>query len=181
MQYVTLQGYNLITFTGPIKLGLGTYKDYPEIIQKQQKLYEIIQEDQVIWCTKSEPLLGDCSGKFIHDIDIDFRDKKWVVDSLIWCHIINNKWYGPRFIPREEHMELRFQVSTSGANDYDVALQRAEDEYLAANLPTDLWSGVIKSEVSKKSDQLLLKFPFTYSIIANVDEVTEVMADRGHR
>lgn len=179
MRYVTLQGYNLITFTGPIKLGLGTYKDYPEIIQKQQNLYEIIQEDQVIWCTQSEPVLVGCIGHFIHDIDVDSRDIVAVVDGLIWCHII--KIYGPRFIPREEHMELRFQVSTSEANDYDVALRRAEDEYLAANLPTDLWSGVIKPEVTKKSDQLLLKFPFTYSIIANVDEVTEVMAERGHR
>ena len=179
MRYVTLQGYNLITFTGPINLGLGTYKDYPEIIQKQQKLYEIIQEDQVIWCAQSEPPLVGCTGYFVHDIDVDSKDIVAVVDGLIWCHII--KIYGPRFIPREEHMELRFQVSTSGANDYDVALRRAEDEYLAANLPTDLWSGVIKSEVSKKSDQLLLKFPFKYSSIVNVDEVTKDMAERGHR
>ena len=56
-----------------------------------------------------------------------------------------------------------------------------EDDYLAVNLPNDLWSGVTKSDVSKKSDQLLLKFPFTCSTIANVIRVSEDMANKGRR
>jgi len=181
MRYVTLQGYNLKTFAGPIKLGLGTYKDYPDVLQAQRRLYEIIHEDQVIWCSQSEPPLVGCTGHFVHDIDVDSKDIVAIVDSLIWSHIINSTFYDLRYIPREEHIKIQIQVTINGANDYDAALQRAEDEYLAANLPTDLWSGVIKSEVSKKSDQLLLKFPFKYSSIVNVDEVTEDMAERGHR
>lgn len=177
MRVLTLQGYDLRTFCGPIELSHGTYTDDPKISLKQQQLYDIIGEDQVIWCSQDEPVLHAKTGKFIHDIDTDPRDIIAVIDSLIWCHILE---YDPRYIPPEEHIDLRYQAGNSEGN-YDEELRKAEDAYLADNLPKDLWTGVIKDDITKKSDQLLLKFPLVFSAIANVDIVTEEMASRGRR
>jgi len=177
MRVLTLQGYDLRTFSGPIELNRGTYNDDENIVAAQRRLYDLTNQDQVVWCGQGEPCLHGQTGSYVHDIDADPRDIVTVIDSLVWCHIIK---YDSRYIPPEEHSDLRFRSATSGG-DYDAALRQAEDDYLAANLPNDLWSGVTKPEVSKKSDQLLLKFPFTFSTIANVDLVSEDMANRGGR
>lgn len=177
MRLLTLQGYDLRTFCGPIELSQGTYRGDPQISFKQQKLYDIIGEDQVIWCGQDEPVLHAKTGKFIHEIDTDPRDIVAVIDSLIWCHILE---YDPRYIPPEEHSDLRDQAGNSEGK-YDEELRKAVDAYLADNLPNDLWTGVIKDAITKKSDQLLLKFPLVFSTIANVDIVTEEMASHGRR
>lgn len=87
----------------------------------------------------------------------------------------------PRYIPDSEHSHLHNRAAMSEEEDYDEALRKAEDEYLAANLPDNLWSGVIKPGVTKKSDQLLVKFPFGNSEILNVEKVTPEMAKHGRR
>ncbi|WP_145179752.1 hypothetical protein [Gimesia chilikensis] len=173
----TLQGYDLRTFCGPIELSHGTYTDDPKTSLKQQRLYDLVSEDQVIWCGQDEPAVHNETGKYIHDIDADPRDIVAVIDSLVWSHILE---YPPRYIPPEEHSDLRYQAGISEGN-CDEALHKAEDAYLADNLPNDLWTGVIKDAITKKSDQLLLKFPLVFSTIANVDIVTEEMASRGRR
>jgi hypothetical protein len=177
MRVITLQGYDLRRFGGPIELSRGTYKNDPNVPVSQRQLYDLIKEDQVIWCGQDEPFLRAAAGRFVHDIDVDSRDIMKVIDTLVWCHIIK---YGSRYIPPEEHSDLQFQAEASG-DDYDEALRKAEDSYLADNLPNDLWTGVTKDAVTKKSDQLLLKFPLVFSIIVNVDIVTEEMATRERR
>jgi hypothetical protein len=132
---------------------------------------------KVVWCGQDEPCFHGQTGRYVHDIDADPRDIVAVIDSFVWCHIIK---CDSRYIPPEEHNDLRFQAATSG-RDYDATLRQAEDDYLAANLPDDLWSAMTKPEVSKKSDQLLLKFPFTFSAIQNVDVVTVEIANSVHR
>lgn len=176
MRVFTLQSYDLRTFAGPIDLDHGSYKDDANVSAAQRQLYDLIKEDQVVWCGQDEPILHAALGHYLHDIDVDHRDIVAVIDSLVWCHIIK---YDSRYIPPEEHADLRHQAAIS--DDYDDALRKAEDAYLAENLPEDLWAGVTKLAVSKKSDQLLLKFPFVFSTIANVDIVTEQMAHSGHR
>ncbi|HCO23317.1 MAG: hypothetical protein CME31_27215 [Gimesia sp.] len=165
------------TFCGPIELSCGTYRDDLNISFKQQQLYGLVNEDQVIWCGQDEPALHTETGKYIHDIDADPRDIVAVIDSLVWCHILD---YDSRYIPPEEHSDLRYQAGNSEGN-YDEALRKAEDAYLADNLPKDLWTGVIKDDITKKSDQLLLKFPLVFSTIVNVDIVTSEMASLGRR
>lgn len=177
MRVFTLQGYDLGSFCGPIEQSRGTYNEDLNISFKQQQLYDLVSEDQVIWCGLGESALHAKTGKFIHDIDADPRDIVAVIDSLVWCHILK---YDSRYIPPEEHSDLRYQAGISEGN-YDEALRKAEDAYLADNLPNDLWTGVIKDDITKKSDQLLLKFPLVFSTIANVDIVTEEMASRGRR
>jgi len=172
----TLQGYDLRRFRGPIDLAQGSKKNNDTISDAQRRLYSLIGENQVVWCRQDGPVLHGETGRYLHDIDVDRRDIVAVVDSLIWCHYIG---YECHYIPREEHAELEEQAI--GSDDPDIALQELEDKYLAANLPKDLWSGVTKTEVNRKSDQLLLKFPFDYSTIANVDFVTEEMAKNGRR
>lgn len=177
MRVLTLQGYDLREFRGPIELNRSTYNDCKNIIAAKKRLYDLIDEDQVVWCGQDEPCLHGETGRYIHDIDADRRDIAAIVDALVWCHIIG---YNRCYIPPEEHGDLRFRAATSACN-YDAELRQAEDDYLAANLPDDLWPSVIKLEVSKKSDQVLLKFPFAYSVITNVEVVSTDMANKGHR
>ena len=176
MRVFTLQTYDLRIFSGPIDLARGSYSDDANVSPAQRRLYDIIKEDQVVWCGQDEPTLRAANGHFLHDIEVDSRDIVAVIDSLVWCHLIK---YHSRYIPPEEHADLRHRAAMS--DDYDKVLRKAEDEYLAENLPEDLWGGVLKVAITKKSDQLLLKFPLVFSTITNVDVVTEEMASNGTR
>ncbi len=180
MHVQTIQGYDLREFKGKIKLDCGTYKDEPnapEVSRAQRKLYDRIDEDQVVWCSQVGLDLPHKSGGYFHIIDIDFRDSVFVVDSLIWCHINYND---PRYILGEDRSDLRFQASNSGADDWEAELHKLEDDYLTANVPADLWSAVIRDEITKESDQLLVKFPFESSRILDVKRITDEMP-RGKR
>ena len=176
MRVRTFRGYDLRTFNGRIELARGTYKDDSKVSSAQRRLYDLIGEDQVVWCVQGQ-LLGEEIGRYHHEIDSDSRDIVAVVDALVWCHIAQ---YGPRYIPPEDRRDLRFQAATSGVDDRDAALRKAEDDYLAANLPADLWAAVTKQGITKKSDQLLVKFPFEFSTILNVEVVSEETA-KGER
>jgi hypothetical protein len=170
MQVLTIQDYDLRTFTGPIDLNCGSYSHNQVIKDAQRKLYDLLKavgrltDDNVVWCDQDQPIMRDKGGRYLHEINADSRDVIAVIDSLAWCHIIN---YGPRFILPEDHCALRRQATTSG-EEYGPALRRLEDMYLADNIPADLWSTVAKSTVAKKSDQVLLKFPFEFSTIVKV-------------
>jgi len=172
----TFQGYDLRTFNGRIELARGTYKDDSKVSSAQRRLYDLIGEDQVVWCVQGQ-LLGEEIGRYHHEIDADSRDMVAVVDALVWCHIAQ---YRPRYIPPEDRCVLNIQAATSGVDDRDAALRKAEDDYLAANLPADLWAAVTKKGITKKSDQLLVKFPFEFSTILNVEVVSEETA-KGER
>jgi hypothetical protein len=63
-------------------------------------------------------------------------------------------------------------------NDYHTALRTEEDEYLRDNLPTDLWSSVTKKEITRSSDQLLIRFPLGFSDAVSVQIVAEAMVQR---
>ncbi len=171
MRLYTIQDYDLRTFDGPIKLSLGTYNINENISRAQQKLYELVGEDQVIWCSQDEPFLKGKAGRYLHKIDFDFRDRVAIVDSLVWGHIIGDD---PQYIPPDDLSELRSQIDTNG--DYETAIQKAKDEYLAANLPADLWSAVRKQEITKDSDQVLVGFRFSFSKIVHVKRISEDMA-----
>ncbi len=174
----TLQTYNLRHFSGPINLAVGSYRNDPNVSAAQRRLYDFIKEDQVVWCGQDEPILHSAKGHFLHDIEVDSRDIVAVIDSFVWCHLIDST---SRYIPADVHADLHRQAAK--CDDYDKAnvLRKFEDSYLAKNLPEDLWASVLKEEVTEKSDQLLLKFPFVFSAIGNVDIVTEEMESKGSR
>ncbi|HUE70017.1 MAG TPA: hypothetical protein VMP01_03940 [Pirellulaceae bacterium] len=176
MRVHTDQGYNLREFRGRIDLGRGTYRDEPLIVEAQRKLYGILQEDQVVWCVQTPPILAGAVGRYLHEVEVDHRDILAIIDTLVWCHIVG---YGRRYIPHVDWAEPEFQAMTRGEVWDEAARQRAEDEYLAKNLPADRWSALTKSEITKKSDQVLLRFPFAHSTIVNVRVISEEMAS-GH-
>src|SRR4051812_12765370 len=105
----TLQGYDLRQFKGSITVDCNGYDD--GIRNKQRKLYELIGTDQVIWCVLDSAPLCRQEGNFLHRIEVDPRDVVRVVDALIWCNILG---YGQRYIPPQEHAELRKEVALSG-------------------------------------------------------------------
>ncbi len=170
MRLSTIQDYDLRTVECPIDLICGTYNTNDSISHAQQTLYELVGKDQLVWCAQSTPFLAGKVGRYLHEIDVDSRDIVAFVDSLVWGHIIG---YGARYIPPEDHSELRSKVPANG--DYESAVQKVEDEYLKANLPADLWAAVRKQEITKESDQVLVKFPFTFSTIVDVKRVSEDM------
>lgn len=174
MRVQTIQGYDLRAFTGRIELERGTYKARSKISCAQRRLYHLVKEDQLVWCAQGELMLFAEAGRHLHEIDIDCRDIAAVVDSLVWCHIVYDD---PRYIPAEEERGLWRQVVSSGVEDCDAAFKNAKDEYLAANRPDNLWSAIIKSEITRKSDQLLVKFPFEHSKIVSVQVVSKEMAN----
>ena len=177
MRAWTIQCYDLRTFKGPIQLDCGTYNDDSTVLDAQRQLYDLVKKDgQVVWCNQVESIVPDDVGRYLHEIDVDVRDVVAVVDSLVWCHLLN---YGPRYIPPQEYVQLRRLAATNGHNDDDSALRMAEDEYLRDNLPTDLWSSVTKPEITKRSDQLLIKFPLDFSKAVSVQIVSEHVAKRG--
>jgi hypothetical protein len=155
-------------------LNRGAYSDNQVIKNAQRKLYDLLKadgklkDDNVVWCNQELPLSGSEGGRYLHEVIADPTDVIAIIDSLIWCHISK---YGPRYILPEDHCALRRQALASG-DDYDRTLCRLEDKYLADNIPADLWSAVVKTTVAKKSDQLLLKFPFEYSAIIKVCLIT---------
>jgi len=65
----------------------------------------------------------------------------------------------------------------SGAVDADAAIRKGVDEFLAEQMPDGPWEAVVKSEVTLDSDQLLLRFPFRFSTIVSVTEVTDEMTE----
>lgn len=170
MRIRTSQSYNLRGFTGPINSELGPYKDDPTIRAAQRKLYDKLinegklKDEQVVWCVQNCSPLRVEAGQYLHVIDVDARDIVTYIDSLAWCHIIG---YGPRYILPEDSQSLRRQAAINGG-DYASALRTLEDNFLDANLPADLWSAVSKEIADKKSDQVLMRFPFEYSSIIDV-------------
>lgn len=118
-----------------------------------------------MWCQKE---VHRSAGEYVHEIDVDPRDLIAIVDALIWCHILD---YGPRYILSEDHANLRHQARIESPENNDATLRTLEDDYLAANLPDGLWCAVLKPEITKNSDQLLVKFPFEFSTIVSVELV----------
>ena len=171
----TLQGYDLNSLTEPIDPSQGTYRDKPQIAAAQRKLNERLANRQVIWMSQESPdLLTSEIGRFIHEIDTDWRDVVTVVDGLIWNHIIGND---PRYIPTPEYCELRVKAAQSFHGDYESCLRAIEDEYLKMRLPCDLWEGLCRGELLYPSDQVLVEFPFQHSQIVTVQEVTSESAN----
>jgi hypothetical protein len=174
MRVKTVQGYNLKEFRGRIELNRGTYKDDRFVSDAQRKLYERLQDDQLVWCVQDSPILIGEVGRYLHEIEVDHRDIVAIIDTLVWCHIIG---YGSRYIPHVDWAEVELQAMTRGEVWDEAGRQRAENDYLAKNLPAHLWSGVTKSEITKTSDKVLLRFPFAFSTIVDVRVVAEEMAN----
>jgi hypothetical protein len=171
----TIQSYDLRVFEGPIELDRGTYNHDSAVLNVQRQLYDLVKEDgQVIWCSQVRSVFPDDVDRYLHEIDIDSRDIVAIVDTLVWCHLLN---YGPRYILPQDHRELRLTAMNS-RNDYHTALRTEEDEYLRDNLPTDLWSSVTKKEITRSSDQLLIRFPLGFSDAVSVQIVAEAMVQR---
>jgi hypothetical protein len=96
MRVFTLHSYDLRTIAGPNNADRGSYRDDLVVSSAQRQLYELINEDQVVWCGQDEPILQVARGHLLHDIDVDERDIVAVIDSLVWCHIIGKD---SRYIP----------------------------------------------------------------------------------
>ena len=172
----TLQGYNLLEFQGNIDLSRGSYHDLPDVRTAQQQLYEMIGENQVVWCSQDRPMLNHEAGRFLHRIRVDDRDVVAIVDTFVWNHIIENE----RYIPASDHDGLRYDAGLSTNGDYEEALRAAEDEYLRQHLPANLWSAVVRTKVENDDVQVLVRFPFAFSKVVNVQQVTACREDQGH-
>ncbi|MGO8746292.1 MAG: hypothetical protein ACLQNE_09905 [Thermoguttaceae bacterium] len=170
----TLHGYNLLEFQGNIDLGRGTYHDHSALRAAQQQLYEMIGENQVVWCSQDRPILNHVVGQFLHRIRVDDRDVVAIVDTFAWNHIIKNE----RYIPPSDHDTLRYNVGIGTNGDYQEALKAAEDEYLRQHLPTDLWSAVVRTKIENDDVQVLLRFPFAFSNVIDVQQVTAYIVAR---
>ncbi|MDA1142577.1 MAG: hypothetical protein O3B01_28775 [Planctomycetota bacterium] len=139
MLFYTLQGYDLTSFSGPICLDKGTYRDQPVIKESQKKLYEIVGTNQVIWLSQDRPYLGASAVCFLHRIEARKEDIVAFIDGFVWNHIIGNSQY----IPEDEHRKLRHALVHKSGTEYDMALRESEDNYLRLNIPTDLWGSEI--------------------------------------
>ena len=148
----TLQNYDLRSFSGRIELDRGTYRDRPEIVESQSRLYKLIEYEQVIWCSQMEPSFEGEEGKFIHTIAVDSRDIVAVIDTIVWSHILGYKL--DDCIPPEEYAELRRRTASSG-EDRGVKLQEFVQAYVSAHLTNDPWSAEKKEQTDNRSDQLV--------------------------
>ena len=164
----TVQGYSLLEFRGGIDLAQGTYREMPHIKAAQQRLYQMIGENQVIWFSQDCPVLVGETGRFLHRVQVDERDVVAIVDTFVWNHIIKNVHY----IPGNDHSTLRYNVATCADGDREKALRAAEDEYLRQHLPADLWEAVLKPKVENTDVQVLARFPFAFSKVVDVQQVT---------
>jgi hypothetical protein len=170
----TLQGYDLRAFGGPIDLDHGSYRDDDRVTTAQRRLYTRLSDDQIVWMSQTPPtLLSSNIGHFVHEVDLDWRDVIAVVDGLVWNHIIG---VDQRYIPPEEHSQLRTAAGQRDLENYEGALRETEDEYLSRRLPRDLWEGLCRQSIEYPSDQLLVKFPLDHSAVTAVHEVTREMA-----
>ncbi len=170
MQVITIQGYDLRSFCGPVDLVQGTYRNSPSIVSAQHRVHEAIGTDQVIWCCRDVPYLFGEVGRYLHEVTLARADVVAVVDSFIWTHIIEPR---SRYVPQKEHEELRRCVSLSDAHDPDQAIREAENKYLHEHLPADLWSRVLKTDANRTDDQILVRFPFVGPLINKVEKVTD--------
>ena len=170
-KYYTLQGYDLRSFKETIYHDRSTNNADTKTIQAKQQLYELIGEDQLIWCSCSKPtLLTTNLGQFLHEIKIDYRDKVFVIDTFLWSHILG---YDESYILNEDLDILKYKAMKSN-QDYDESLRKLTDSFLKKIPPRDkIWSSVLKAKTTKSSDQILIKFPFHFSSITNVVEITK--------
>ena len=168
----TLQGYNLREFQGNSDLARGTYHALPAVRAAQQQLYEMIGENQVVWCSQYQPMLNCEVGGFLHRIRVDDRDVVAIVDTFVWNHIIKHE----RYIPLRDHDTLRDNLEIGTNGDYEEALKAAEDEYLRQHLPADLWGAVVRTKVENEDHQVLVRFPFAFSKMVDVQQVTAYIA-----
>lgn len=150
------------------------YSDRPDIARAQRKLYDLIGDDQVVWCVPvAKHYIGGEIGRYFHELEIDSRDVVAIIDTFLWYHIIEPS---SRYIPLEEHRQLKLGADTNGEGD-ESNLHSLEDKYLADHLPDDLWLAVRKPEKDKATDEVVVKFPFTYSTIRSVQKITKELAE----
>lgn len=174
--YRTLQGYDLTKFNGPIQRDRGIDKKNAQLSEAKNILYRIIGDDQVVWWEQYQPKLFDNHINFyLHEILVDRRDIIAVIDTFIWNHLIGNS----RYIPEEAHEALRNTLGLSEVEDR-LDLAQLEDDYLAENLPpkNQLWSKVIKPDISDDTDQILTKFPLRNSQFRTITKVTKDMVTK---
>jgi hypothetical protein len=160
----TEQGFDLRKFVGPLRPDLATYKDDPEIRDAQRLLYELLGTDQAIWCLQSPPITDLEPGTFRHTIDPDPRDIVAVIDYFHWSRILG---FGTDNIPREEDVKLMRQAANR-SGDYRNELDLCRRDYLLRHTVEDPWTAVVKDQITKESDQVLLRFPFACSLIRSV-------------
>ncbi|MEP4680788.1 MAG: hypothetical protein ABJ015_04000, partial [Rhodopirellula bahusiensis] len=135
LQSQTIQGFDVREFKDRLDPTRGKHANDPKIWPALRRLYGIVDTDQFLWCSQTALQLNDESNRYLHKITVDERDIITVINSLHWCQIIG---YQPRYIPPDEHAGLRDQAVFS-EDDYDDALKRIEDEYLAKNRSDHPW------------------------------------------
>jgi hypothetical protein len=168
---LTEQGYDLRCFSGPIDPAKGTYHDQPRIARALRRLYEMLGQDegQIVWFFQEGPRFACKPGCYLHKVDVDERDIVCVVNGFVWHHIIRDE----RYIPERHQRELHHAAANA------AELREKEDAYLRGNLPGDLWASVRRQGVQSPEDpedQVLVRFPFTFSRVIDVQQVTEAMA-----
>ncbi|QDT24597.1 hypothetical protein [Gimesia chilikensis] len=174
--YRTLQGYNLTKFDGPIHRDRGFDKNNAQLSEAKNTLYQLIGDDQVVWLEQYHPKLFDIHiDCYIHEILVDQRDIIAIIDTFIWNHLIGNS----RYIPEKAHEVLRDTLAFSEVED-DFDIVQLEDRYLAENLPpkNQLWSKVVKPDISDDTDQILTQFPLRYSQFLSITRVTKKMVTK---
>lgn len=165
----TIQGYDLRTWTERIDPSKSRYAEDPVKGPALRKLIEIIDDDQFVWCSQSALIRQFESGCYWHQLCVDRRDVLWYVDSLHWCQILG---YSKNYIPREEEEEIQAQAVASD-EEFESALERITRRYLSENRSADPWRDVLKRDRTKKSDQLLVQFPFEHSQIVDVQLIPQ--------
>ncbi len=167
----TIQGYDLREFRGEIDHTKGRYRKCIKIGDAQAKLYRMIGENQVIWFHQEWPNLVGEVGCFLHQVQVDERDIVARVNGFVWEHIIENITY----IPRDDLEKIHYRAINSEGDCQEV-LRAAKTEYLRVHLPKDLWASVLLEKIKSIDDQVLARFPFAFSKVVKVQQVSQSMA-----
>jgi hypothetical protein len=149
----------------------GTYTQNQQIADALSKLYDkVVLTDQVVWCSLDGPEVVPLERpQFLHTIEVDERDTVAILDGFLWEHIIGNS----RCIPPDEHQRMRFSCCPSKGRSFDQELTRLEDQYIAENLPSDLWGKVLAPDLSCRMPQILARWPFDHSRITCVKKIQD--------
>jgi hypothetical protein len=159
----TGQGYDLQGFCGEIEFSKRTncHDDLadPLVTSAQLRLYEILREDQLIWCGQVEwQAHANSAYKYVHTLQIDDRDVFAVISGWLWNHCI----FGASDTSIPKHL------TTDDCQRSEVA----EREWLRRNLPVDPWKDLVLgnslSAIQNDDDQVLLKWPFDRQLVVSV-------------
>lgn len=171
MRMFSVQSVDLRHFPARVQRTRGTYVQDQRIADALSKLYDtVVFTDQVVWCSLDEPEIEPLDRpQFLHTIEIDKRDMVAILDGLVWEHIIGNS----RCIPPDERQKIMSSCYPKGNRSFAQELECMVDQYIAENLPSDLWDNVLSTNLSCRMPQILVRWPFEHSRITCVKRIQD--------